>query len=289
MSFFGSKFNPFQTSKRKIPDGLFSKCPKCSQTIYNKEIDANLKICPKCEYHFTLGAWERINLMIDKGTFVEMDKSLISADPLNFQGPKTYPQKLSEDQEATGLNEAVICGLGNIMSIPVSFGVTDSRFIMGSMGSVVGEKLTRCIERGIEKKIPVVIVSGSGGGARMYEGCFSLMQMAKTSGALSRLSEAGMPFISILTNPTMGGVLASFASLGDIIIAEPDALIGFAGPRVIAQTVRQELPEGFQKSEYLLKHGNIDRVTNRRNLTQEVFQILQVLYQENRKEVGIEN
>ncbi len=276
MNIFGVKFNPF-TSKKIIPNGLFTKCPKCEQTVYNKEVDNNAKTCPKCEYHFTMGAWERVHQMIDQGTFNEYDKDLTTVDPLEFKGPKSYMDKLAEDQKATGLKEAAIAGIGDIQGITTSFAVTDSRFIMGSMGSVVGEKITRCIERGIEKKIPVVIVSGSGGGARMYEGCYSLMQMAKTSAALAHLAQAGVPFISILTNPTMGGVMASFASLGDVIIAEPDALIGFAGPRVIKQTVRQDLPQGFQKSEYLLKHGMIDRVTHRKNLVKEVSQILSIL------------
>ncbi len=280
MKWFGQRFNPF-SAKKKIPNGLFTKCPSCEQTVYNKELDSSFKVCPKCDYHFTMGAWERVAQLIDQGTFNECDKDLTSLDPLNFKGPKTYLQKIEEDQQLTGLKEAAISGTGNILEIPVSFSVTDSRFIMGSMGSVVGEKITRCIERGIEKRIPVVIVSGSGGGARMYEGCFSLMQMAKTSAALANLANEGLPFISILTNPTMGGVLASFASLGDVIIAEPKALIGFAGPRVIKQTVRQDLPEGFQKSEYLLKHGMIDRVTHRSLIKEEVRKVLSVLYNTN--------
>lgn len=276
MNWFGNRFNPF-ARKKKIPNGLFTKCPECQQTIFNKDLDANFQTCPTCSYHFTLGAWERINTLIDKGTFTEFDKDLESTDPLNFQGPKSYQEKLLSDQKATGLKEAAISGIGDILGIKVSIAVTDSRFIMGSMGSVVGEKITRCIERGIERRLPVIIVSGSGGGARMYEGCYSLMQMAKTSAALAKLSDEGLPFISILTNPTMGGVLASFAALGDIIIAEPKALIGFAGPRVIKQTVRQDLPEGFQKSEYLLEHGMIDRVTHRKDLVRELFQILTII------------
>lgn len=286
MNIFGVKFNPF-TSKKIIPNGLFTKCPKCEQTVYNKEVDNNYKTCPKCEYHFTMGAWERVHQMIDQGTFNEYDKDLTTMDPLEFKGPKSYMDKLAEDQKATGLKEAAIAGIGDIQGLTTSFAVTDSRFIMGSMGSVVGEKITRCIERGIEKRIPVVIVSGSGGGARMYEGCYSLMQMAKTSAALAHLAQAGVPFVSILTNPTMGGVMASFASLGDVIIAEPDALIGFAGPRVIKQTVRQDLPPGFQKSEYLLKHGMIDRVTHRKNLVKEVNQILSILCKVPPKVAGV--
>jgi acetyl-CoA carboxylase carboxyl transferase subunit beta len=278
VSFFGGKFNPFGPKKKKIPDGVFTKCPKCSETIFNKDWELALKTCSKCLYHFTLTAWERIHFLMDQGTFIECDKDLESLDPLEFKGPKTYLEKLKEDQKATGLKEAAVTGTGDILGARISFGVTDSRFIMGSMGSVVGEKLTRCIERGMEQRIPVVIVSGSGGGARMYEGAYALMQMAKTSGALAKLQQEGIPFISVLTNPTMGGVLASFASLGDVILAEPDALIGFAGPRVIAQTVRQALPEGFQKSEYLMKHGMLDRVTHRKDLAKEIQSILSILY-----------
>jgi acetyl-CoA carboxylase carboxyl transferase subunit beta len=277
MNWFGKRFNPF-ARKRVIPNGLFTKCPKCQQTVYNKELDSNFKVCPKCDHHFTLGAWERINQLLDQGTFIEYDKDMQTMDPLGFKGPKSYLQKLEEDQKTTGLKEAAVSGTGSLSGIPVSFSVTDSRFIMGSMGSVVGEKVTRSIERGIEKRIPVVIVSGSGGGARMYEGCFSLMQMAKTSGALAKLAEERLPFISVLTNPTMGGVMASFAGLGDVIIAEPKALIGFAGPRVIKQTVRQDLPEGFQRSEYLLEHGMVDRVTSRKDLKTEIHHLLSVLY-----------
>lgn len=275
MSLFGGlKFNPFQGKKRKIPDGLFSKCPKCETTLYNKEVEDQLKTCPKCSHHFAITAEERLHQLIDSGTFEEHDKNLKTADPLEFKGAKTYLDKIEEDRKKTGLNEAIISGVGQLNKIKVSVAVTDYRFIMGSMGSVVGEKLTRSIERAIINRTPVIIVSGSGGGARMYEGCFSLMQMAKTSGALSMLAENKLPFISVLTNPTMGGVLASFASLGDIILAEPGALIGFAGPRVVEQTTKQELPDGFQTSEYLLKHGMVDRVVHRKEMKEEIGLLL---------------
>ena len=212
--------------------------------------------------------------LIDEGTFQEMDKGLCSVDPLKFRGPKAYTNKLKEDQAATGLTDAVITGVGQINGIKTALGVTDSRFIMGSMGSVVGERLTRLIEHATAKKLPIVIVSGSGGGARMYEGMLSLMQMAKTSQALACHSEAKLLFISVLTNPTMAGIMASFASLGDLIVAEPRALIGFTGPRVIEQTIRQKLPEGFQTSEFLLEHGMIDKIVHRKNLKNALHQFI---------------
>lgn len=262
------------SKKRDIPDGLWTRCEECNELIYNKKLDENLKICPKCNYHFTLSASERIKLLIDEGTFKEMDADMESMDPLSFSGPKTYKEKIKKDQEITKLKEAAITGEGLINGKKIIIGVTDSRFIMGSMGSVVGEKLTRAIERATEMHVPVIIVSGSGGGARMYEGLFSLMQMAKTSAALSRLDQSGGLFISILTNPTMAGIMASFASLGDLIIAEPKALIGFTGPRVIEQTIRQKLPVGFQRSEFLLKHGLIDMIINRKNMKEALTTIL---------------
>ena len=261
--------------KRDIPEGLWTKCDKCGEIIYNKTLEEDLKICSKCDYHFTLSAPERVAQLIDEGSFQEMDKELTSGDPIKFRGPKSYVAKLKEDQEATGLTDAVITGEGAVLDRRVAIGVTDSRFIMGSMGSVVGEKLTRVIEHATAKKLPLVIVSGSGGGARMYEGAFSLMQMAKTSQALAKHHEARLLFISVLTNPTMAGIMASFASLGDLIIAEPKALIGFTGPRVIEQTIRQKLPEGFQTSEFLLEHGMIDKIVNRRQLKEAIHQFLQ--------------
>ena len=212
--------------------------------------------------------------LIDEGTFKEMFEEIVSVDPINFKGPKSYVNKLKEDQTATGLKDAVVTGEGSLQKFRVALGVTDSRFIMGSMGSVVGEKLTRLIEFATQEKLPLVIVSGSGGGARMYEGMLSLMQMAKTSQALAKHHEAHQLFISVLTHPTMAGVMASFASLGDLIIAEPKALIGFTGPRVIEQTIRQKLPEGFQTSEFLLEHGMIDRIVHRRQLKAVLAQCL---------------
>jgi len=260
--------------KRDIPDDLWTRCEECNELIYNKKLEENLRVCPKCNFHFTLGARERINLIIDEGSFVEMDADMEPLDPLNFEGPKTYKEKIKKDQELTGLKEAAVTGEGAINGKRVIFGVTDSRFIMGSMGSVVGEKLTRAIERATEKRLPLVIVSGSGGGARMYEGLYSLMQMAKTSAALSRHDRTGLLFISVLTNPTMAGIMASFASLGDIIMAEPKALIGFTGPRVIEQTIRQKLPQGFQKSEFLLSHGLIDMIVHRKNMKETLSKLI---------------
>jgi len=263
--------------KRDIPDDLWTRCDECNELIYNKKLEENFRICPKCNFHFSLGARERIKFLLDEGSFKEMYAGMTSLDPLHFEGPKTYIEKLKKDQELTGLKEAAITGEGTIDGYKVVLGVTDSRFIMGSMGSVVGEKLTRAIERSTETKYPLIIVSGSGGGARMYEGMFSLMQMAKTSAALTRHNKAGRMFISILTNPTMAGIMASFASLGDIIMAEPKALIGFTGPRVIEQTIRQKLPPGFQRSEFLLKHGLIDMIIHRKNMKETLSRIISYL------------
>ena len=252
--------------KSKMPDGLWTKCAECNEIIFNKTLDDNYQVCPKCNHHFILGMLDRINVTLDEGSFVELDANLTSVDPINFQGPKTYKEKLESDKARTGLKSAAIYGKGTIDAKELVIAVTDSRFIMGSMGSVVGEKITRAIELAGKERLPLVIISGSGGGARMYEGMFSLMQMAKTSAALSRFNESGGLFISVLTNPTMAGVLASFASLGDVIIAEPKALIGFTGPRVIEQTIRQKLPAGFQSSEFLLEHGLIDMIVDRKNM-----------------------
>lgn len=261
--------------KSDIPEDLWTRCEDCNELIYNKKLDENLKICPKCNFHFSLSANERIKLLLDEGSFKEMDPDMVSLDPLAFEGPKTYKEKLKKDQQVTSLKDAVLTGEGLLDGKKVVIGVTDSRFIMGSMGSVVGEKLTRAIEYSTKTRYPLIIVSGSGGGARMYEGMFSLMQMAKTSAALARHNEAGCLFLSILTNPTMAGIMASFASLGDLIIAEPKALIGFTGPRVIEQTIRQKLPPGFQKSEFLVKHGLIDMVINRKNMKESLSKIIE--------------
>jgi len=275
MALFGKpKYTIVRVKKKDIPDGLWTKCEECNQMLYNKTLEENFKVCPKCNYHFVLTATERIKLLIDEGTFKEYDTDMLPKDPLNFKGPKSYVEKLKTEQETTGLKEAAITGEGLLNNKKIVFAVTDSRFIMGSMGSVVGEKITRAIERATEYRLPLIIVSGSGGGARMYEGVLSLMQMAKTSAALSYHHKKGLLYISVLTNPTMAGVMASFAGLGDIIIAEPKALIGFTGPRVIEQTIRQKLPPGFQKSEFLLEHGLIDMIVERKNLKSTLSQIL---------------
>lgn len=275
MPLFGrKKYTLVKVKKKDIPAGLWSKCPECDTVTYKKELKANLEVCPKCHYHFGLTATQRIDLLIDRGTFKERDTNLLSVDPLDFKGPKTYKEKLSGDRKMTGLKDAVITGEGKLHGKRIMIAVTDSRFIMGSMGSVVGERITRAIEYATKNKIPVIIVSGSGGGARMYEGVFSLMQMAKTCSALSRHHETGLLHISILTNPTMAGIMASFAGVGDFIIAEPRALIGFTGPRVIEQTIRQKLPEGFQRSEFLLAHGLIDKIVERKDLKDVIGNII---------------
>jgi len=263
--------------KKSIPAGLWTKCPSCQAVMFNKTLKENLLVCTKCSYHFIMGALERIHHLVDEGSFTEMSADLRSEDPLKFSAVKAYPEKIKQDQKKTGLKEACVTGTGKILGHPCALGVTDSRFIMGSMGSVVGEKITRLIEHALENKLPLVIVSGSGGGARMYEGALSLMQMAKTCIALARYQEARLSFISVLTNPTMGGVMASFASLGDIIIAEPRALLGFAGPRVIEQTIRQKLPLDFQTSEFLLEHGLVDMVVDRQDLKQKIGLLLEYL------------
>ncbi len=276
MALFGrKKYTLINIKKKEIPAGLWMKCPECQAPAYKKELENNLNTCPKCNYHFLLNAHQRIESIFDNGTFQERDANLISGDPLRFRGPKTYLEKLEADRKATGLKDAVITGHGQIKGREVAIAVTDSRFIMGSMGSVVGERITRIIEFATENKSPVIIISGSGGGARMYEGVFSLMQMAKTCAALAKHGKAGLLHISILTNPTMAGIMASFAGVGDVIMAEPRALIGFTGPRVIEQTIRQKLPEGFQRSEFLLAHGLIDMIVLRKNLVQKISQIIE--------------
>jgi acetyl-CoA carboxylase carboxyl transferase subunit beta len=279
MPLFGKpRYTIVKIAKKKgVPEGLWTKCEDCGEIIYNKKLEENLKVCPKCNYHFRLGVYERIDILIDKDSFKEFDKNMESKDPLGFKGPKKYTDKLESDKKLTGLKEAVITGEGKIDGTKVNFAVTDSRFIMGSMGSVVGERITRVIERATQAKLPVVICSGSGGGARMYEGMFSLMQMAKTSAAISRHNKAGLLYISLLTNPTMAGVMASFASLGDVIMAEPKALIGFTGPRVIEQTIRQKLPAGFQLSEFMLEHGMVDMVVYRKDLKGTISKLIDYL------------
>lgn len=275
MALFGKpKYTIVRLRKKEIPEGLWTKCEGCSEALYNKTLEENQKVCPKCNYHFVLGAHERINMFLDKDTFEEYDKDMISCDPLDFKGPKTYKEKLEADQNITGLKDAVVSGEGKLDGKRLIIAVTDSRFIMGSMGSVVGEKITRAIEFATKNRLPIIIISGSGGGARMYEGMFSLMQMSKTCAALSYHHQAKLPYISVLTNPTMAGVMASFAGIADVIIAEPKALIGFTGPRVIEQTIRQKLPAGFQRSEFLLEHGLIDMIVHRKVLKSTLSQLL---------------
>lgn len=260
--------------KRGVPEGLWICCDGCKATVYKKEVEKKLYVCPECQYHFYVPGQKRIEQLLDTDSFEEWFTDLKSVDPLGFVDRKPYADRLKDEQKRTGLREACIAGRGYMRGRPLVFALTDSAFIMGSMGSVVGEMLTRAIEKATELKLPVVIVSGSGGGARMHEGILSLMQMGKVSAALARLHEAGGLFISVLTDPTMGGVAASFASLGDVIIGEPKALVGFAGPRVVQATVKMELPEDFQTSEFMLKHGFIDRVVHRADLRSEISRVI---------------
>lgn len=261
---------PSERAKKDIPEGMIIKCEKCGKITFAKELQKNLQVCPHCEHHFSVNSYERVQMILDQGNFFEYDTDLISSDPLNFEG---YMDKLQSDMEKTNLNEAVITGEGTIGGYPVVIGVMDPRFRMGSMGSVVGEKITRAIEKAIIKKYPFILFSASGG-ARMQEGVLSLMQMAKTSAALAKLHDKNILFISVLTNPTTGGVSASFASLGDINIAEPNALIGFAGRRIIEQTIRQQLPEDFQTAEFLLKHGQLDMIVHRKDMKHTLTKLL---------------
>jgi acetyl-CoA carboxylase carboxyl transferase subunit beta len=261
-----------ETSSRKrgVPAGLWVRCPGCQATIFRKEAEKRLNVCPECDNHWYVPARQRITQIFDIGTFEESDTHLTTADPLQFNDRRPYPERIKADQIATGLTEAAVTGIGSVRARRIAFGVTDSHFIMGSMGSVVGEKLVRITERARDEKLPLVLVSGSGGGARMHEGILSLMQMAKVSAALARYHQSGGLYISVMTNPTMGGVAASFAMLGDLIFAEPKALVGFAGPRTIKATLRMELPPGFQTSEFLLEHGYIDRIVQRRDINTEI-------------------
>jgi acetyl-CoA carboxylase carboxyl transferase subunit beta len=262
--------------EQRPSEQLWIKCNSCNEIIYRKVIERNLQVCPKCNYHFQIPARRRIEWVADPGTFVENDDGLISTDPLEFKDSKRYPHRLKESQEATGQKEAVLCGEARIRGVPFMLGIFEFNFMGGSLGSAVGEKVTRLIERAIEKKVGVVIFCASGG-ARMQEGILSLMQMAKTSAALARLHEAGLPYISVLTDPTSGGVLASIGMLGDIILAEPKAMIGFTGPRVIKETIRAELPEGFQRAEYLLEHGMVDLIVERKDLRHRLASLLEML------------
>lgn len=260
--------------KKEMPQGVWTNCPSCEQMITVAEIERNLKICPKCQHYFTLTARERLALVADQDSFEEMFTDIQPLNPLEFPG---YEEKLKNSQKKSGLDEAVICGQAKIEGIDCALGISDFSFMGGSMGSVVGERITLLVEYALESQLPLVIISAGGGGARMHEGMLSLMQMGKTSAAVARLKEAGIPYISVLTHPTMGGVSASYAWLGDVIIAEPKALIGFAGPRVIEQTIHQKLPEGFQRSEFLLEHGMIDMIVGRREMKGVLVNILGIL------------
>jgi acetyl-CoA carboxylase carboxyl transferase subunit beta len=259
--------------KVNIAEGLWIKCDSCKEIVYRAEVERGGRVCPKCRYPFRIGSRERIGLVADAGSFEERQTGLTPADPLNFKDSKRYRDRVKSARQKTTLEEAVITGIARIGGLPTVLCVFEFDYLGGSMGSVVGEKLTRAIELAIDKHLPVIIVSASGG-ARMQEGILSLMQMAKTSAALERLSEAGLPYLSVLTDPTTGGVTASFAMLGDVNVAEPRALIGFAGPRVIAETIRQPLPEGFQRSEFLLEHGQLDLVVERRDLKETLRRLL---------------
>jgi acetyl-CoA carboxylase carboxyl transferase subunit beta len=262
-----------QRKKRDIPQGLFQKCPGCNEVVSEIELSENLRVCPRCDYHFAVSAKERIDNLVDVQSFVEMDADLTSIDTLKFQGMATYKDRLEDYQERTGLTDAVISGHGMIDGYKVALAVMDFGFLAATMGSVVGERITRTIEYGTDQRAAVIIVAASGG-ARMYEGMLSLMQMAKTSGALARHADARLPYLSVLTNPTTAGVMASFASLGDVIIAEPKSMIGFAGPRVIKETTHQDLPKGFQTAEFLEEHGLIDMIVHRRKMRETISQLL---------------
>lgn len=264
------------TQKKELPDGLWEKCPSCSEIIHKKQLEINLWTCLKCDYHFKIGSAEYIRILMDKGSFKELDKKMRAADPLGFTDTKKYSDRISDTIKKLDIYDAVRTGMGKIEGREVALGCMDFQFIGGSMGAVVGEKLARLIDKAFKNKAPLLIISKSGG-ARMMEGAYSLMQMAKTSSRLARLADAGIPYISILTDPTTGGTTASYAMLGDVHIAEPKALIGFAGPRVIKQTIGKDLPPGFQTSEFLLEHGFVDLISHRKDLRNTIIRILDLL------------
>ena len=276
MAWFRKEKKPRELTPEKqtaIPEGLWVKCDECKEIVYRKEVEANFNVCPKCGYHFRISARERFDILFDDGKYKEFATDVRSGDPLEFRDTKRYRDRLKVYENRVGKGDAVLCAEGKLEGMPVVVCAMEYNFMGGSMGSVVGEKLTRGIELAIDKHVPVVIVAASGG-ARMQEGILSLMQMAKTSAALERLGRAKLPYLSVLTDPTTGGVTASFAMLGDVNIAEPRALIGFAGPRVIEQTIRQQLPEGFQRSEFLLEHGMLDLVVDRREMKDAITRVL---------------
>jgi len=280
MAWFKKEKEPLAKSEEKkvrVPEGLWTKCQSCGETLYTKDLEKNLNVCPKCNHHYRISAGKRLELVLDEGSFIEFDANMVSVEFLEFKDSKSYQDRIDVAVAKGGSKDAVICGEGKIEGTPVQVAIFDFSFMGGSMGSVVGEKITRAIERGIDKRTPVIVFSASGG-ARMQESILSLMQMAKSSAALAKLREKGLPYISVLTDPTTGGVTASFAMLGDVNMAEPKALIGFAGPRVIEQTIRQKLPEGFQRAEYLLDHGMVDIIVDRKDMRQKLSQILKMLY-----------
>jgi acetyl-CoA carboxylase carboxyl transferase subunit beta len=277
MHFDKPTYSVRKARKKDIPKGLYTKDPVTGDIVFNKEVEDNQMVVPKSGHHFPIGARARITKLFDAGTFVETDAAVRSSDPLHFVDSQPYPERIKRYEKESGLPEAVVCGTGKIMGIDVSVAVMDFRFCGGAMGAAAGEKITRAVELSTQRKIPCIIFSSSGG-ARMQEGIYSLMQMAKTSAALGRLAQAGIPFISVLTHPTMGGVTASFATLGDVIIAEPGALIGFAGARVIKDTTKQTLPAGFQTAEFLLKHGLVDQIVSRLELRERLHDILSALF-----------
>ncbi len=263
--------------KRDLPDGLWLKCLGCGQMVFAKQVEERNQVCPECNFHFRISAGERIRITVDEGTFEELYEDLEPVDYLDFTDRKSYRQRIDEEQAKTGLKDACIIGTASIGGHKTVFGVTDSNFMMGSMGAVVGEKVTLAAEEAVSRRLPLVLFSGSGGGARMQEGVISLSQMAKTAAAIARLHDARVPYISILTNPTMGGVAASWAALGDILIAEPKALIGFAGPRTIKLTLGIDLPDDFQSAEFLLSHGFMDMIVGRQNMKEELTRLLALL------------
>jgi len=265
-----------ESIKADVPDGQWIKCKSCGEIIHVKQIEINMWVCLKCDYHFRIGSTEYISILLDHDSFKEADKKMKSADPLEFTDTKKYKERIAATIKKTGLNDAVKTGLAKIDGKRVAFACMDFRFIGGSMGSVVGEKIARIIDKAYEQKIPMILISQSGG-ARMMEGVLSLMQMAKTSTRLARLSEAKIPYISVLTDPTTGGITASYAMLGDFNIAEPQALIGFAGPRVIKQTIGRDLPEGFQRSEFLLEHGFVDMIVHRKEMKKKISSLLELV------------
>lgn len=264
---------PAGEKKVRIPEGLFVQCEHCREMIYRKEIETNFRVCPKCNYHFPIPALERLALLLDEGSFVSLGEAMASQDPLGFRDRSRYPDRLKNAQKQTGLRDACLAGEGKIEGRPVFLVILDFAFMGGSLGSVMGEKIALAAERATARRFPLVIVSCSGG-ARMQEGILSLMQMAKTAAAINRHQRAGLPYLSVLSDPTFGGVSASFAMLGDIILAEPRSLVGFAGPRVIEQTIRQQLPEGFQRAEFLLEHGMLDLIVERKHLKRTLSRLL---------------